>query len=43
MATGLFYKKNRPCFADRVPGLADSPLAARRYDPAQVQALLDQA
>jgi len=43
IATGLFYKKNRPCFADRVPGLAENPLAARSYDPARVQALLDQA
>lgn len=43
IATGLFYKKDRPSFADRAAGLAESPLAARSYDPARVQALLDQA
>ncbi len=39
--TGLIYKKERVCFADRVPVLAKGALADRKYDSAKVQALLD--
>jgi 2-oxoglutarate ferredoxin oxidoreductase subunit beta len=41
--TGLLYKSQRPCFADRVRQLADGSLAARKYDSRQVQALIDGA
>jgi 2-oxoglutarate ferredoxin oxidoreductase subunit beta len=43
IATGLIYKKERPCFADRVRALEKGYLAGHKYDPDKVQQLLDKA
>ncbi len=37
---GIILKKEKPCFTDLLPVLADGPLVDRKYDPARLQAIL---
>ena len=39
---GIFYKEDKPSFAERIPTLKESALIDRTYDPQKLKALLSQ-
>lgn len=40
---GILYRKGKPDFTSRIPGLKSGPLVSRPYDPVALQALLSAA
>jgi len=39
---GIIYKKEKQSFTEKIPGLAAGPLVDNAYDPARLQAVLDE-